>query len=113
MTDPDAQRPPGGRRPIRMPALLSPMMAVPGALPPDDAGWAFEMKWDGVRALAFIDGGQVRLASRTGRDITVAYPELAPLGAAASGSLLLDGEVVAFDDGRPSFAQLQPRMHVT
>jgi bifunctional non-homologous end joining protein LigD len=114
MTDPDAQGPAGGPRPGRLPALLSPMMAVPGALPRDDAGWAFEMKWDGVRALAFIDGGQVRLASRTGRDITVAYPELAPLGAAAGGGpLLLDGEVVAFEDGRPSFAQLQPRMHVT
>src|ERR1700760_3816330 len=97
-----------------MPLLLSPMMAVPGALPRDDAGWAFEMKWDGVRALAFIDGGQIRLASRTGRDITVAYPELARLGAAAGGGpLLLDGEVVAFEDGRPSFAMLQQRMHVT
>ena len=89
------------------------MLAVPGALPRDDASWAFEMKWDGVRALAYIDGGQVRLASRTGRDITVAYPELAALGAAAGRPLLLDGEVVAFEDGRPSFAQLQQRMHVT
>ena len=113
MTDPGA-RARGQPGPARLPALLSPMMAVPGALPSDDAGWAFEMKWDGVRALAFIDGGQLRLASRTGRDITVAYPELAPLAAAASsGPLLLDGEVVAFEDGRPSFAQLQPRMHVT
>ncbi len=58
--------------------------------------------------------GQLRLASRTGRDITVAYPELSALGpAAGNAKLLLDGEVVAFDDGRPSFAQLQQRMHVT
>ncbi|MBV9793729.1 MAG: non-homologous end-joining DNA ligase [Actinobacteria bacterium] len=93
---------------------LSPMMAVPGPLPrDDDLSWAFEMKWDGVRALAWLDGGPVRLASRTGRDITVAYPELAALGSAGDGPLLLDGEVVAFEDGRPSFAQLQPRMHVT
>src|SRR6201995_922304 len=114
MTDRDTQGPAGGHGPARLPALLSPMMAVPGVLPLDDAGWAFEMKWDGVRALAFIDGGQIRLASRTGRDITVAYPELAALGAAAGGGpLLLDGEVVAFEDGRPSFAQLQQRMHVT
>jgi bifunctional non-homologous end joining protein LigD len=114
MNDPYAQGRAGGSGPARMPTLLSPMLAVPGALPRDDAGWAFEMKWDGVRALAFIDGGQVRLASRTGRDITVAYPELAALGAAAGGGpLLLDGEIVAFEDGRPSFAQLQPRMHVT
>jgi len=71
------------------------------------------MKRDGVRALAFIDDGELRLASRTGRDITVAYPELSALGPAAGRQLLLDGEVVAFDDGRPSFAQLQQRMHVT
>ena len=71
------------------------------------------MKWDGVRALAYLDGGQLRLASRTGRDITVAYPELAELGSAVGAPLLLDGEVVAFEDGRPSFAQLQQRMHMT
>ena len=113
MTVPDAQGPAGGPGPGRLPAQLSPMLAVPGALPGDDAGWAFEMKWDGVRALAYLDGGQLRLASRTGRDITIAYPELAALGAAAGGPLLLDGEIVAFEDGRPSFAQLQQRMHVT
>lgn len=113
MTIHDAQGPAGGPGPARLPAQLSPMLAVPGALPHDDAGWAFEMKWDGVRALAYVDGGRVRLASRTGRDITVAYPELAALGPAAGGPLLLDGEVVAFENGRPSFAQLQQRMHVT
>lgn len=89
------------------------MLAVASALPRDDDGWAFEMKWDGVRALAYLDGRQLRLASRTGRDITIAYPELAAPGSAAASPLLLDGEVVAFDDGRPSFAQLQQRMHVT
>src|ERR1700749_5288218 len=104
----------GVSAPAGLPDGLAPMLAVPGALPRDDASWAFEMKWDGVRALAYIDGGQVRLASRTGRDITVPYPELAALGAAAGGGpLLLDGEVVAFEDGRPSFAQLQKCMHVT
>src|ERR1700753_1314092 len=98
MTDPDARGPAGGPRPARLPALLSPMMAVPGALPRDDAGWAFEMKWDGVRPLAFTEGAQIRLPSRPGRDITVASPELAPLAAAAGGGpLLLDGEVVAFE----------------
>ena len=59
------------------------MLATPGVPPHGDAGWAYEMKWDGVRALAFIEDGQLRLASRTGRDITVAYPELTALGAAA------------------------------
>jgi bifunctional non-homologous end joining protein LigD len=99
--------------PAQLPKQLAPMLAAAGALPRDDEGWAFEMKWDGVRALAFLDGGQLRMASRTGRDITIAYPELAAPGSAADSPLLLDGEVVAFDDGRPSFSQLQQRMHVT
>ena len=53
------------------------MLATSGTLPSDDAGWAYEMKWDGLRALAFVSGGQVRLTSRTTRDITFVYPELA------------------------------------
>ena len=113
MIPPEAQEPADGPGRAGLPARLSPMLAVPGALPGDDAGWAFEMKWDGVRALAFIDDGEPRLASRTGRDITVAYPELSALGPAAGAQLLLDGEVVAFDDGRASFAQLQQRIDVT
>src|ERR1700691_4685688 len=99
-----------------LPAALRPMLAlsVPGP-PPDNANWALEMKWDGVRALAFIERGRVRLMSRTERDITVAYPELAGLAAAAAHKqLLLDGEVVVFgDDGWPEFEARQPRMHVT
>ena len=113
MIPPEAQEPADGPGRAGLPARLAPMLAVPGALPGDDAGWAYEMKWDGVRALAFIDDGELRLASRTGRDITVAYPELSALGPAAGAKPPLDGEVVAFDDGRPSFAQLQQRMHVT
>jgi bifunctional non-homologous end joining protein LigD len=99
-----------------LPAGLRPMLALSvAAPPPDHANWALEMKWDGVRALAFIERGKVRLMSRTERDITVAYPELAGLGnASAHKQLLLDGEVVVFgDDGWPEFEALQPRMHVT
>jgi bifunctional non-homologous end joining protein LigD len=71
------------------------------------------MKWDGVRALAFIENGQVRLVSRAGKDISATYPDLAGLGAAVTGGqALLDGEIVAFTDGRPDFEALQPRMHV-
>ena len=71
------------------------------------------MKWDGVRALAFISDGRLRLVSRTGKDISATYPDLAGLGAAVTGGqALLDGEIVAFTDGRPDFEALQPRMHV-
>jgi bifunctional non-homologous end joining protein LigD len=99
-----------------LPAGVRPMLAVSGTtMPPDREKWALEMKWDGVRALAFIERGRVRLMSRTERDITVAYPELAGLGAATTHKqLLLDGEIVVFgDDGWPEFEALQPRMHVT
>jgi bifunctional non-homologous end joining protein LigD len=91
------------------------MLASPGTLPGDEAGWAYEMKWDGIRALGYVTAGQVRLVSRLGRDMTRAYPELAQVPAAAAWSrAVLDGEIVAFDAaGRPSFETLQLRMHVS
>ena len=82
-------------------------------LPPDDGKWAYEFKWDGVRAVVYVDGGRIRTLSRTDRDVTTSYPELRGLGEAL-GSLqaVLDGEIVALDEeGRPSFEALQPRMN--
>ncbi|HEV2635658.1 MAG TPA: non-homologous end-joining DNA ligase [Actinocrinis sp.] len=96
--------------------LLAPMLATPGRLPsPEaDAEFGYEVKWDGIRAVAYLDGGRLRLLSRTGRDITPACPELEPPPSAlAAHALVLDGEVVAFDQGgKPSFAALQSRMHL-
>jgi len=87
------------------------MLAVTGPLP-GGPGWAYEFKWDGVRALATVGGGRVRLAARSGVDITAAYPELAPL-ATVPAPAVLDGEIVALDAaGRPSFTVLAERMHV-
>jgi bifunctional non-homologous end joining protein LigD len=104
--DPDREPMPGELRPML--ASLSPK------LPTDDAAFAHEIKWDGVRALAFCSGGRVRLANRTGRDVTGRYPEVRGLGEAlGSRAVVLDGEVVAFDEqGRPSFQRLQSRMHL-
>jgi bifunctional non-homologous end joining protein LigD len=97
-----------------MPDRLEPMLARTGPLPPDDENWAFEIKWDGVRAIAFIQGGRLTLQARSGRDVTARYPELRPLAAALAGrEVILDGEVVAFDGARPSFQKLQSRMHLT
>jgi bifunctional non-homologous end joining protein LigD len=98
-----------------MPERIEPMLARTGPLPRDDDRWAYEIKWDGVRAIAYAAGGRLRLASRNGRDITPRYPELRELGRALAGrEAVLDGEVVAFDaDGRPSFQRLQGRMHLT
>ena len=98
-----------------LPGVLTPMLARSDTeLPPDDGRWALEMKWDGVRALAYCDGGRVRLVSRTGQDVTATYPELRGLGTALDRrQALLDGEVVAMgDSGWPDFEALQPRMHV-
>jgi bifunctional non-homologous end joining protein LigD len=97
------------------PPGLRPMLAIAATLPSDDAGWAYEMKWDGLRALAFISGGKLRLTSRTTRNITHVYPELAGL-AAASGTTqaVLDGEIVAFGGGEwPDFEALQQRMNIS
>jgi bifunctional non-homologous end joining protein LigD len=93
---------------------LRPMKAVTGTLPADETGWAFEIKWDGVRVLSGIESGQVRLRSSNGNDITGRYPELQALAEALEGhAVVLDGEVVSFDeDGRPSFGLLQTRMHL-
>jgi bifunctional non-homologous end joining protein LigD len=90
------------------------MKAVAGDLPTGD-GWAFEIKWDGMRIVTFVDDGEVRLQAASGKDATLRFPELAALGAMLEGhSVILDGEVVAFDDsGRPGFGLLQPRMHTS
>jgi bifunctional non-homologous end joining protein LigD len=97
-----------------MPQHLQPMLARAGALPDNDGRWAYEIKWDGVRAIAYSQPGQLRLESRNLNDTTGQYPELSRLNRALSShSAILDGEIVAFDpENRSSFAALQPRMHV-
>lgn len=94
-----------------MPAPPMPMLATAGSVLPSGPGWAYEFKWDGVRALVSVTAGAVQITSRLGNDVTVAYPELAGLGAGIEDALI-DGEIVAFDEGRPSFGRLQLRMHV-
>jgi bifunctional non-homologous end joining protein LigD len=97
-----------------MPARIVPMLARTGSLPAQEQGWAFEVKWDGVRAIAYSQPGELRLESRNLNDISDSYPELFAMNAAlGSHSAVLDGEIVAFDSaGRPSFEALQQRMHV-
>ncbi len=95
------------------PLGLRPMLATLTDAVPGDAGWAYEMKWDGVRALALVEGGHVRLWSRNGNEITVAYPEVRGLAEQLRLPAMLDGEIVAADDtGRASFQRLQARMHL-
>ncbi len=85
----------------------------------DTGQWAFEMKWDGIRAIAQVSHGQVRLTSRNGVDVTSRYPELADLAQAVNGDAVIDGEIVALtrssseSPGRPDFGLLQRRMGLT
>jgi bifunctional non-homologous end joining protein LigD len=105
------EAPPGWER---LPELVRPMLATASArLPPDEDEWGYEFKWDGVRAIVYVEGGRIRALSRTDRDVTASYPELRGLGEAlGSLQVVLDGEIVALDsDGRPSFEALQPRMN--
>jgi bifunctional non-homologous end joining protein LigD len=89
------------------------MLARSADYPPHDDSWAFEIKWDGVRALAYVDN-VLRVESRTGEDITGRYPELEGLAADVGRRAILDGEIVAFDEqARPSFQRLQARMGLT
>jgi bifunctional non-homologous end joining protein LigD len=98
-----------------MPEHVVPMLARLGELPRDEQNWAFDVKWDGVRAIAYIQPGRLRLESRNLNDITETYAELRGLlRDLGMREVVLDGEIVAFDDaGKPSFERLQRRMHVT
>jgi bifunctional non-homologous end joining protein LigD len=89
--------------------MVAPMKAVTGDLPSDDDAWAFEIKWDGYRTIAHVDGGHLRLQNIKQPDVTARYPELAGLGVAVNApSAVLDGEVVVIGpDGRPSFGLIQ------
>lgn len=94
---------------------MRPMLATPADTVPEGEDWLHEVKWDGMRILAHVSGANVRLTSRTERDVTVAFPELVAPDAGLQGydDLLLDGEVVILADGVPSFAALAERFNVS
>jgi len=94
-----------------MPAAIHPMLATSVDKPFDDTEWLFEIKWDGYRAVSFIEDGRARLVSRNQNDLTARYPELHDLPKFVQAeSAILDGEVVALDeDGRSSFSLMQQR----
>jgi bifunctional non-homologous end joining protein LigD len=97
-----------------MPARLGPMLATSSDRVFSDPNWLFEIKWDGMRALGWIENGRLTLRARSGSDITAQYPELQGLPAAFSGrQAILDGEIVVLDSrGRSDFEKIQERMHV-
>ncbi len=93
------------------PEQIHPMLATAVERPFDNKEWLFEIKWDGYRAVAFVENGAVRLVSRTQNDLTVRYPELQILPQLLTGKkVILDGEVAALDEqGRASFSLMQQR----
>jgi bifunctional non-homologous end joining protein LigD len=100
--------------PCLLDAHIQPMLAVSGSMPRDAEHWAFEFKWDGIRALCYWDGVHMRLENRNLRDITPQYPDLiADASQIGQEPVILDGEIVAIDQGRTSFARLQRRMHLS
>lgn len=100
-----------GPRPLAGPVRPMEAAAAPACDPVlEDPRYAFQVKWDGVRMLAFLEGGRVRLQGRRLRDRTAAYPELAGLGALVQArEAIVDGEVVVLAEGRPSFPRVLRR----
>lgn len=99
----------------KLPPPFRPMLATLGDQPFDSEEHVFEVKWDGVRTLAFCDGDGATLYSRTKRDVSIQYPEFTALNERLSVSdAVLDGEIVAMDEnGRPSFGRIQHRIGLT
>jgi bifunctional non-homologous end joining protein LigD len=97
-----------------MPHAIRPMLATLIDKPFDDDDWLYEIKWDGYRAITYLDGKSVRLVSRNQNDLTAAYPELHAIsGQISARNAILDGEIVALDEqGRSSFTLMQQRTGV-
>ena len=96
-----------------LPSLVRPMLAtLRHGLPADQDRYGWEFKWDGMRAIAYVSSDQVRLVSRNDKEMAASYPELAVLASRVKAPVILDGEIVALDGGRPDFEVLQTRMHV-
>ncbi len=96
-----------------LPRLIRPMLvSLRHELPADEESYGWELKWDGLRAIAYVSGDTVRLVSRSDKDMAPSYPELGVLAERVAAPVILDGEIVALRDGRPDFGLLQSRMHV-
>jgi bifunctional non-homologous end joining protein LigD len=106
---------PPARKRDPFPENVVPMLARLAKLPREDGGWAVEVKWDGVRAIAYCRPGRLELRTRNLNKVTAQYPEVRRLARAlGSRDAVLDGELVVYDDeGRPSFERLQQRIHQT
>ena len=94
-----------------LPKIIKPMLAQTAQSPFDSEDHLFEIKWDGIRCVAFVEGGALRLQSRQGIEITRQFPELSSLRRLPSGTVL-DGELVVLKGGKPCFCEIQRRAHL-
>lgn len=101
-----------GAKQAAMPRVIQPMLATLVDEPFSDPDWLFETKWDGIRALCFLNQGKARFVTRNQNDVTAQYPELANIAGCVAGTqVILDGEIVALDDqGVSRFQLLQTRL---
>ena len=96
---------------VTLPRTIRPMLARLAREPFDSPDHIFELKWDGIRALLFIEDGRVRIQGRDLQDLTHLFPELANAAKyVRADNAVFDGELICFDDdGHPSFEQLHHR----
>ena len=102
-----------GAKPAPLPQRIEPMLATLATKPFDDDDWLFEIKWDGFRVQAVVDGGKVKILTRNLHDAGTYFPRLfgAPGRWIEADQAILDGEVVALDeDGKPDFSLLQTKL---
>ena len=104
-----------GAKAAPMPSTVAVMLASSSDRPPEGGNWVYEIKWDGVRAICYIENGRIRMVSRNGNSFDRQYPELTVIPHhVAAGTAILDAEIAALDDqGRSRFGLLQPRIHQT
>jgi bifunctional non-homologous end joining protein LigD len=97
-----------------MPERIAPMLVLAAELPAAPKGWATEFKWDGVRAMVYVEGGRVRAFTRNDKSLVATFPELREIGEfLGSHAAILDGEIVTLDqEGRPNFSTLAHRLHL-
>jgi len=112
---PLAFAPPAGAIESPMPRTVSPMLASLTEHPPSGDAWLYEVKWDGVRALCFIENNELRIFTRNQKRCEQQYPELSVLPRfVKASSAIIDGEIAVLDDqGRSSFSLIQPRISVS
>jgi bifunctional non-homologous end joining protein LigD len=104
-----------GAKAAAMPSNVSVMLASLADGPPEKGDWVYEIKWDGVRAICYIEDGRIRMVSRNGNSFDRQYPELSVIPHHLSATTaILDAEIAALDEqGRSRFGLLQPRIHQT